>query len=61
MNKELIEKLLDFANNKIDEYCEFEGVDTTIALLVECFDLTKQDLIELNFDIVDINNYFGVE
>lgn len=48
-------RLIDLLDDIIDNKCEMEGVRETIAYLISLADLTKEELLELNFDENDIN------
>ena len=53
--KLLGDKLQYVANGFIDYKCDFDGIKATIACLVNDYDFTKEELLELHFDKNDID------
>lgn len=47
--------------NMVDLSCEFIGVRRTIAMLVENYEFTREEILEINFDPEDVADYFQDE
>lgn len=54
---ELEQKKLETFEDMVDRYCESIGVRATIDMLMEDYDFTKEELLEMNFDEEDVDDY----
>ena len=53
---DLEKKQLGTFNDMIDRYCESIGVRMTIKMLIEDYEYTQPELLEMRFDAEDIDS-----
>lgn len=52
---DLEKKHLETFNDILDRYCESIGVRPTIRMLIEDYEYTRDELIEMYFETIDID------
>lgn len=52
---DLEKKHLETFNDILDRCCEFIGVRPTIRMLIEDYEYTRDELIEMYFETIDID------